>query len=223
MNDYTSYPLSWPIGWRRSTAHECARFSKRERQYGATSSWTSTKAVTISEAIRRLFSEIKAFTKGGYQWRINPDRVVVSTNVRVKLDGLPYSNAAEPSDSGVAVYFKLDDRPTVLACDKWNRVADNIAAIAAHLGALRGQERWGVGSIEQAFAGYAALNEKTEPSCWEILEINSSATRPQILDAYRRKCRETHPDTGGSAEAFERVVRAKDIALSSQSNGTGHQ
>lgn len=34
-----------------------------------------------------------------------------------------------------------------------------------------------------------------------------------VMDAYRRKARETHPDTGGTAEAFAEVVRAKDMAL----------
>jgi hypothetical protein len=55
------------------------------------------------------------------------------------------------------VYFKLHGKDRVLACDKWDRVADNIAAIAAHIDAIRRQDRYGVGTIDQAFAGYSAL------------------------------------------------------------------
>lgn len=145
-----------------------------------------------------------------------PDwNVVISTNVTLRRDGLPYSNQREPDDTGVAVYFKLDGKPTVLACDKWNTVGDNLWAIAKHIEALRGQERWGVGSIAQAFAGYVALNEKTEASCWDTLQISAGATEQQIMDAYRRRARESHPDQGGDSEEFSAVVRAKDIALQS--------
>jgi hypothetical protein len=215
--EYSSFPLSWPLGWKRTplVERQSARFSNRtmEKSSFSDSYFSRTKQISISGAIDRLMREVRGFTRPARPWRIDPDRVVVSTNIRTRLDGLPYSSAKEPEDSGVAVYFKFDGKDQVLACDKWNRVADNLAAIAAHLGALRGQERWGVGSIEQAFAGYVALNEKTEPTCFEVLGISGDATELQIMDAYRRKARETHPDNGGTAEEFSAVVRAKDIAL----------
>jgi hypothetical protein len=44
-------------------------------------------------------------------------------------------------------------------------VADNIAAIAAHIDAIRRQDRYGVGTLDQAFAGYvcrrAIINAST--------------------------------------------------------------
>ena len=73
---------------------------------------------------------------------------MISTNLKLRLDGLPRSDQATPADPGVAVYFELDGKTIVLACDKWNRVADNIYAIAKHVDALRGQDRWGVGTVE---------------------------------------------------------------------------
>lgn len=139
--------------------------------------------------------------------------IVISTNIPLRRDGLPYSNQKEPQDTGAAVYFKVDGKPTVLACDKWNTVGDNIWAIAKHIDALRGQQRWGVGSIEQAFAGYAALPEKSGPNCWETLGIPIDSPEQIIMDAYRRKAREAHPDNGGSHEAFISITQAKDIAL----------
>jgi DnaJ domain len=138
---------------------------------------------------------------------------VLSSNLILRRDGFPHGGQPQPRDSGVAVYFTLSGRRVVLACDKWWRVEHNIWAIARHVDALRGQERWGVGSIEQAFAGYVALAERTGPSCWETLAISPDATEQQILDAYRRKAKEAHPDAGGSSEAFTLVTQAKDIAL----------
>ena len=66
--------------------------------------------------------------------------VIVSTNVAVRRDGLPYARQRTPEDPGAAVYFKLESVPEglVLACDRWLRVEDNVAAVAAHIGALRG-------------------------------------------------------------------------------------
>lgn len=202
----SAYPLYWPTGWPRTEHRQDAMF--RTRIQG-----TGFRPVTVSDATQRLMSEIRAFTRQGHNWRIDPDHVVISTNLSLRRDGFPRSDQGNPTDPGAAVYFSIDEKRTVLACDKWRSVADNIAAIAAHLGALRGQERWGVGTTEQAFAGYVALNEKTQPSCFEILGISTDATELQIMDAYRRKARETHPDAGGSSEAFSAVVRAKDIAL----------
>ena len=69
-----------------------------------------------------------------------------------------------PDDPGVAVYFQLHDKERVLACDKWDTVADNIAAIAAHIDGIRRQDRYGVGTIDQAFAGYSALHWKKRKS-----------------------------------------------------------
>lgn len=194
MAEYTAYPLSWPLGWKRTKSPQRSRFGS----YYIKPSVAKSRDAVIYELN----------LMGVPDWR-----VVISTNITLRRDGLPYSAQKEPIDTGAAVYFKVDGKPTVLACDKWNMVGDNLWAIAKHIEALRGQNRWGVGSIEQAFAGYAALNEKTEPTCFETLEISADATEQQILDAYRRKARETHPDNGGSAEAFSAIVRAKEIAL----------
>lgn len=41
-----------------------------------------------------------------------------------------------------------------------------------------------------------------------ILGVRSGADADAIRSAYRRKVKETHPDRGGSAEAFQRVTEA---------------
>lgn len=197
MSEYTSFPLSWPLSWKRTTFRTHSRFGRRNPP-------------TVAQGRDGVIDELRKMKV--WDWE-----VIISTNIPLRRDGLPYSNQKEPSDPGVAVYFKVNKKPTVLACDKWNTVGDNLWAIAKHIEALRGQDRWGVGSLEQAFAGYVALEEKTQASCWEILGIpqsmNGSINENIVMDAYRRKARETHPDTGGTAEAFAEVVRAKDVAL----------
>jgi hypothetical protein len=111
--------------------------------------WTVTEYV-LGEY--ELFHELRL---------LGATEVILSTNIELTQKGLPYSNRRQPDDPGVAVFFKLKKQSLALACDKWDRVADNVWAIALHINAIRGQSRWGVGTIEQAFMGYAALPAAT--------------------------------------------------------------
>jgi DnaJ domain len=183
-----AFPLQWPIAWKRITSRTWSKFGER----------------SIDKAVSVLLQELR---------RLGARTPVISANLALRKDGYPHSGQPRPTDPGIAVYFTLGKKRVVLACDKWISPQENIYAIAKHIEALRGQERWGVGSIEQAFAGYMALEERTGPSCWEVLGISPNATEQQILDAYRRKAKEAHPDAGGSSEAFAQVTQAKDIAL----------
>jgi hypothetical protein len=105
----------------------------------------------------------------------------------------------------------LSGHPRVLACDRWYQVVDNLWAIGKHIEALRGQQRWGVGTVEQAFAGYDAL-PAPKTAWWEILGVDQNASLEEIQTAYRRKAKETHPDAGGSQEEFLRVQAAWEAA-----------
>lgn len=212
--DVTAYPLSWPLGRERTPRadRKISDFGQRER---TTSAWKQLQRLSVSQALTRLHREIAAFTRGGRPWRIDPAQVVVSTNVRTRRDGLPYSGEREPDDPGVAVYFQLDGEAYCLACDRWTRVADNLAAIAAHLGALRGIERWGVGDLRQAFAGYTALPAPSGQPWHEVLGVAADARRTEIDAAYRRRRSEAHPDRGGDAAAFDAVQRAYEQACRS--------
>lgn len=202
MSEYNAYPLSWPLGWPRKTSRTYSRFGK----------WNAPPSV--AQGTRKVLDELR-------RMGVSDFNVVISTNVELRLDGLPRSDRRPPADPGVAVYFRLKDQKKVLACDKYQTVGDNLYAIGLTIEATRGIERWGSVTTEQAFAGYVALEEKTGPSCWEVLGIpppiapglSRENKENHIMDAYRRKARETHPDTGGTPEAFNSVVRAKDLAL----------
>ena len=45
-------------------------------------------------------------------------------------------------------------------------------------------------------------------SPYDILQLESDADEDEITRAYRQRVKETHPDLGGSEEAFKRVTRA---------------
>lgn len=189
----TRYPLSWPDNWTRTKAYvrKRASFSRDSR------------ALTVADALRRISGELG---------RLGAVSELLSTNLDVRLDGLPRSGQAEPQDPGAAVWFWLKKKPMCLACDRWDRVADNIAAIAQHIDALRRIDRYGVGSVEQAFAGYVCLPPTAED--WAIvLMVQKDATRDQIIAAYRQLALIHHPDKGGRHEDMARLTAARDRAL----------
>ena len=143
--------------------------------------------------------------------RLGAKKVVLSTNVKLRLDGNPYAGQPQPADTGAAVYFDLKGKAVSLACDKWRRVEDNIWAIVKHIEAIRGQERWGVGSVEQSFRGYMALPAIGQTSglqWWNVLGVPVNASAEQVREAYQILVKKHHPDRGGDVERFHRVQEA---------------
>lgn len=139
------------------------------------------------------------------------EQVIISTNIPVSKTGFPYSDRREPDDVGVAVYFTLDKKSYCMPCDAWDRVADNLAAVAAHLYCVRGIERYQVGESHDVFTGFRAL-PSTEPAKreWhEILGIKWNSSFQEAEAAYKKKVVECHPDKpGGSHEAFIELQEA---------------
>lgn len=186
----TSYPLTWPGGWRRTApgSRLRANFSKNKN------------ALSVAEGTKRVLDELRRFGVPDY-------RVIISTNIQVRLDGLPYSNQKEPSDPGVAVYWKRNGNEQVMATDTYTRVADNLAAIAASLEAMRAIERHGGAQIlDRAFIGFTAL---PEPKNWrDVLNMAGSSSLELAKKHYQELAMIHHPDRGGNAEAMAEINRA---------------
>lgn len=192
-----TFPLKWVDGRPRTPAPKPALWRHDGR------------LVTITVAKRRLIDQVSAMTKPGRSWRVT--NMILSTNIELRRDGGARLDRRDPTDTGVAFYFDLDGKPHALACDRWDRVPDNVAAIAAHIEALRGQERWGVADIAQAFAGHVALPAPEQ--WWQMLGVPQTATAAEINAAYRAKAQTAHPDRGGSDAAMARLNAARDAGL----------
>lgn len=199
MSERTRYPLSWPANWGRTLRAKRRRASFRSGQ----------QAMTVSGGLRRLLAELGRLG-------VRDGDVVISTNVPVRLDGLPYSMARDPDDSGVAVYFRLKQQDRVLACDAWTRVADNLTAVAQHIDALRRIDRYGVGTLEQAFAGYQALPAKGQT--WRTtlgFAPDAQVAMEAVERAFRERLKSAHHDApGGSNDAMAslNLARAEAVA-----------
>lgn len=197
-----AFPLSWPTQRPRSRSPVKATFNKKAIPAGK--SYTASYQLTVADALARLQRELDLLGANQY---------VLSTNLAVRLDGLPRSGQAEPDDRGVALYFHLGDRPHCLPCDRYDRVADNIAAIAKHIEATRAIERYGVANVSEMFAGFEALPPPRSDHWSEVLGVYRTASVDDINLAYRRKAKDAHSDTGGSDAAMSRLNVARDAAL----------
>jgi hypothetical protein len=194
------YPLAWPMTWKRTRATDRRRAAFR--RIDAAGPVRRDIALTIAAALDRLDGELR---------RLGASDEILSSNVPVGIKGLPYSSAREPIDPGVAVYIRLDRKDLVFACDKWDRVADNIAAIAQHIDALRRIERYGVGRVDQAFVGYVALPPSADD--WRIvLGVGEFATLDQVDAAFLQKAKDLHPDVGGTHDDMAKLTAARDLA-----------
>lgn len=201
------YPLAWPRGWPRTPASE-----RQQPKFRAMQEWGNHRGkmaveLTVAVARKRLMNELDA---------IRATSPVLSSDIELRIDGQPRSGR-EPDDPGVAVYFHLKGKPVVLPCDRWRTVAGNIAAVAAHIGAMRGMDRWGVGTMDNLFQGFLALPAPGAAQPWqEVLGIAAGTKVDATFIEHRRRAlaMQHHPDKpGGSQEAMAKVNAAADQAL----------
>jgi hypothetical protein len=185
-----AFPLHWPEGWKRTPPNQVGY-----------SQFKTSMAVARDGLLYQI-----EMLGGKY--------VVLSTNVRLRQDGLPYANDREPEDAGVAVYFQYDGNPMCFACDQYYYVKENIQAIRKTIEAIRGISRWGASDMmERAFTGFTALpapGQTTVRSWRDVLGLQDAVglTIDEARLAYKRLCSERHPDKGGSQEAMSELNAA---------------
>ena len=185
-----AFPLHWPEGWQRTT-------TSRTRLPGR---------MPFGMSRNRLIHELRLLGAKNY---------VLSTNVPVRRDGLPYADFRRPTDPGVAVYFEYRKRQMCLACDRYALIEDNVRAIALTIEALRGIERWGASDMmERAFMGFTALPANSTRSWREVFGFSGtdSIRLDEVNDRFRKLSLERHSDQGGSDDQMCQLLQARDDA-----------
>jgi hypothetical protein len=125
----------------------------------------------------------------------------------------------DASDGGAATFDEARaaaeaaaGRPLIVTEPAWAR---------AWLRILRGQPAWtGAASLPKGRTrgddrGTEAPREPTAtpaPSIWEVLGVPSTVSEAALRNAFRQRAMETHPDRGGDATAFRRVLAAYEEA-----------
>lgn len=191
-----AFPLQWPLGRQRTSSYS------RKRAAFKTSP---------GKARDELLYQLK---------KLGAKDVVISSNIatyqRAGQSIMYADQRAASEDPGVAVYYTWNGDQYSLACDKWDKWVDNLHSLNKTVEAIRGIERWGTGEmVKAAFAGFKSLPEppkQTKRPWWEVLGVNKNAWQSQIREAYIRKVKETHPDAGGTTQAFQEVAQAFEEA-----------
>jgi hypothetical protein len=179
-----AYPLWWPDGWPRTAPG--AR-ENDHRFHG------KSYRLNMGRARDQLLAELRLLGAKG---------LVVSTNVELRLDGLPYSETRHIADPGVAVYFTLDGEQLVMARDQFVTVAGNLRTLTLAVEAMRQLERHGGRMMmKRAFRGFLAITPPNWKKPWRQTfgkPPDWTGTRAEIDRTYREKARLCHPDAGGS-------------------------
>lgn len=199
LSGITAAPLAWPIDWPRTPFPGSSRYKGRFE--GASAFVRARDGVMRNLKLMGVRRDTDA---------------IISTNVPLRNDGLPYATFREPPDgSGVAVYWLKsysNETPKVIACDRWKKVWENLHAVELALEAMRQLERTGATQIiERAFQGFKALPPGPAPKSWrEVFGFSALMTvgRDHLTEEYRRKARVRHPDNGGSEQAMAELNAA---------------
>lgn len=197
-----AYPLCWPTNRPRTERYrrERARFD-----------------MSFARARDEIVRQIELMC-GKYALARRETGLIISTNIALRRDGLPLASQRQPEDPGVAVYFTYKKRPMCFACDRWEKVEDNMQAIAKTIDALRGIARWGTGDMmEAAFTGFTALPApgQTRARGWrDVLGFTANwrGDIEEVYAAYKVKRSKAHPDNGGSTDEFHAIQTAYEQA-----------
>lgn len=186
MTEDQKYPLHWPSGWKRTLLPKRSRFK-----------------TNFSKARREVFEELR---------RLKAKDAILSTNIPLKSNGEPYATY-RLADMGVAIYFKHKGKHMVFACDKFDRIEDNLWAVVQTIKAIRSIERWGASEMmERAFTGFQALPDPNAEDWKHVLNLSSKPTLEEAKSAYQRLAKEFHADHGGSHEKMVRINKAWEQA-----------
>ena len=174
-----AYPLQWPSGWPRNKSRSKGPFKDK----------------SVYRAAQEIHTELN---------RMKATQIVISSNLKLRKDGLPYSDQ-RTDDPGVCAYFKYNGRNQCIPCDRWAKIEDNMWAIAKSIEAMRGLERWGSKQIvDAAFTGFQQIAYVGKPI---VRYFDDCFSKEDAKNRFRRYAIEMHPDAGGDTAEFAEMNR----------------
>jgi hypothetical protein len=143
---------------------------------------------------------------------LNATQIIIELDVddrHIRQDGLPRADA-RPSSPAVAVSFDSPYGPLRYATAEFSPWQANLRAIALALEALRKVDRYGVSKRGEQYRGWRELPTGTDPA--DAIQTREQAEA--LLDSYggaTEALKATHPDHGGDATEFRKVMRAREL------------
>jgi len=192
--------IDWPGGFERTPESE----RERNRSFEA----------ALGQTTQELAAEMDRM--GVDHWRASIG------NSHTKSSGLPLHNA-NPDDPGFVLRWADNDEQFAVACDASPRLRDNVRYVLKWVNETRMRSQRPVTTGDSEFAAarlppgdgadaVVAGRESIE-SPHEVLGVAPDASENVIKSAARARKAETHPDQGGSRDAFQRVKNAEQAML----------
>lgn len=177
-----AFPLQWPDGWPRTADWK----RESDSRFGS----SVYRGLTMGRTRDQLSIELQ---------RLGAKNAVISTNVALRSDGLPYATQKQISDPGVAVYFTLKGRALTMARDHYKTVAGNMRSLTLAIQAMRQLERHGGSTMmERAFTGFAAIAPPDWKKPWREVFGVKPDWRGDLRALFKEKAKHRHPDAGGN-------------------------
>lgn len=192
LEQVNAFPLCWPEGKERTDDHDLI---------GNRRGWTTdfrTNMIKLENELER--------------WEI--PNWLLSSHLR------PHARATSNlDDPGAALWYLAPSASTegwmlsVLACDRFNRLALNVMAISLTLQRMRLIAEYGAYTAEQAMAGAAYVALPAPARDWhEVLCVDPDAPLTVAEASYHALAKTAHPDAGGSARAMNDLNEAIEEA-----------
>jgi hypothetical protein len=175
------YPLLWPEGRGRVPSHR--------REKGRYS------LATVAQAMNYLDAETN-------RWRSYKRADGLARLTGWELTANYSGRGRDPDDPGAALWFTLSTGDAtigqslmVLACDKFDRLPQNIRAISLTMERLRLVDEIGAYSLINAVEGAKALPPPSPARPWhEVLGVREDASLPVVTAAFRALIKESASD-----------------------------
>lgn len=171
-----------------------------DRKYGTfrTGGWP----IKLAEGAQREKAVIAFSTRK--EWRTTELWIYAEGQLGAK--GRFLANQRTGLDPRVVVSFDIDGVGYLIAVDRLNDAAQNLAAIAAYIEGLRAQERYGIFTAEELLQNFAALPPPASP-------FDGLKSEDEIVTLYRKLAKDAHPDHGGTHETFTQLLHQRDEAI----------
>jgi hypothetical protein len=140
-----------------------------------------------------------------------------------------------PKHPGVVLYFETKDGALTFPAATYERMQDNLHAIALTLECLRAVDRYGVTLAHEQYRGFLALPAPADTGLTvdqAALVISSLAAVPKddVLEsasaykaAYRQTAAKLHPDRGGSIKDWQEFQDAAVILEKHHAGAEGYR
>lgn len=201
----------WPGQLTASVSRRSSPFTRNVREEGK--QWTQKRAVPFTDTLALLDRELE------FLGADDTELLLAIPPQKFRLDGKPYADA-KAEHPGVILSFRTNLGALSYPCDTFTTWQDNLRAIALALEALRKVDRYGVTKHGEQYRGFMAIEA---PNAMPAGFTSTLAAERFIMgllpDAdldgmgpaavMRAAKRAAHPDTGGDAAIFQRVILAE--------------